>query len=720
MTDLEKQRIREIVWRAVKPLEIDINDKKVIEEGLYRAFTNEAQGGETGADGKSAYELAVEEGFQGTLDEWLDSLKGEPGQNGADGAPGAPGQDGENGENAEIVGCTATVDSTSGSPKVTVTMGGTSTQRTFQFDFTGLVGAQGATGAQGPAGVDGNDGQDGVDGAAAGFGKPIANVNTLEPGQQATVNVVATGDNTNKIFTFTFGIPKGEKGDTGATGAAGAAATITGATASVDNTVGIPQVEVTAEGTASARSFNFAFKGIKGEKGEKGDKGDDGTSVSIKSSAAECNNAGDGYIDENGHLQIWNGESFVDAGEIKGPKGDKGDTGEIGPQGPAGTNGEDGEDGKTPIFEAGTATSVDSTVQPSIQIISNGTDDNGNPKYLVNVSIPKGEQGKQGIQGQQGIQGEKGETGPAGADGATGEKGDVGDAAGFGTPIATANTLNAGSNATVQVTASGEDTAKVFNFTFGIPKGDKGEKGEKGEKGDTGETGANGQDGAPGRDGQDGAPGTDGENGKTPVFEIGEVTTLIAGSSATCTIVQNGVDESGNPKYKINIGIPRGETGAAGQDGEPGQDGADGAPGATGATPNITINATVDDNVGIPSVTVTESGTTENPIFNFQFSNLKGTDGLDGEDATINITQQMPGKVIFFPDSHDNTFRPTFNINNASNNYVHNGISQLRFSPGDCCIDGDGKIWTVQSVSSEGMVATCQNDPAMQISLVTQ
>jgi hypothetical protein len=35
--------------------------------------------GVSGADGKSAYELAVENGFTGTVEEWLDSLKGEPG-----------------------------------------------------------------------------------------------------------------------------------------------------------------------------------------------------------------------------------------------------------------------------------------------------------------------------------------------------------------------------------------------------------------------------------------------------------------------------------------------------------------------------------------------------------------------------------------------------------------------------------------------------------------
>ncbi len=39
-------------------------------------------GGNGGADGKSAYELAVEEGFEGDLDEWLASLKGETGATG--------------------------------------------------------------------------------------------------------------------------------------------------------------------------------------------------------------------------------------------------------------------------------------------------------------------------------------------------------------------------------------------------------------------------------------------------------------------------------------------------------------------------------------------------------------------------------------------------------------------------------------------------------------
>lgn len=50
--------------------------------------------------------------------------------------------------------------------------------------------------------------------------------------------------------------------------------------------------------------------------------------------------------------------------------------------------------------------------------------------------------------------------------------------------------------------------------------------------------------------------------GKTPVIETGSTTTLDPGQSATSEVVSNGTDESGNPKYKINLGIPRGYDGS--------------------------------------------------------------------------------------------------------------------------------------------------------------
>lgn len=52
-----------------------------------------------------------------------------------------------------------------------------------------------------------------------------------------------------------------------------------------------------------------------------------------------------------------------------------------------------------------------------------------------------------------------------------GSKGDTGSAAGFGTPKASASSLEATQSPTASVSASGGDTSKVFDFSFGIPKG---------------------------------------------------------------------------------------------------------------------------------------------------------------------------------------------------------------------------------------------------------
>ena len=52
---------------------------------------------EKGKDGKSAYEIAIEHGFVGTEAEWLESLKGVDGKNGVDGLPGKDGKSGADG-----------------------------------------------------------------------------------------------------------------------------------------------------------------------------------------------------------------------------------------------------------------------------------------------------------------------------------------------------------------------------------------------------------------------------------------------------------------------------------------------------------------------------------------------------------------------------------------------------------------------------------------------
>ena len=93
-------------------------------------------------------------------------------------------------------------------------------------------------------------------------------------------------------------------------------------------------------------------------------------------------------------------------------------------------------------------------------------DEGGNPIRFSSGAGPAGPQGPAGPKGDAGAQGPQG---PAGA------------AAGFGTPTATVDQTTG--TATVTVSASGPDTAKVFAFKFSGLKGEKGEKGDKGDPG---------------------------------------------------------------------------------------------------------------------------------------------------------------------------------------------------------------------------------------------
>lgn len=75
-----------------------------------------------------------------------------------------------------------------------------------------------------------------------------------------------------------------------------------------------------------------------------GPKGADGTSVTITGSVANAaalptglnstTDVGKGYItQDDGHLHVWSGTSFTDAGNITGPAGAQGAPGSVGPRG---------------------------------------------------------------------------------------------------------------------------------------------------------------------------------------------------------------------------------------------------------------------------------------------------------------------------------------------------------------------------------------------------
>lgn len=171
----------------------------------------------------------------------------------------------------------------------------------------------------------------------------------------------------------------------------------------------------------------------------------------------------------------------------------------------------------------------------------------------------------------------------------------------------------------VEVVEDGDETHIHLSFAFhnlGGPKGDKGDPGPRGEQGPVGPQGDTGPVGPMGPQGPQGIQGETGPQG--PKGDTGET------------------GPQGPQGIQGETG-PQGEQGIQGETGPQGPQGPTGPQGPAGSAGNITATASVDATSGTPSVTVTKSGTNENPIFDFAFTGLKGIQGIQGEQGPQGI-----------------------------------------------------------------------------------
>lgn len=341
--------------------------------------------GKNGINGQSAYELAVEKGYSGTLDQWLESLIGQPGTNGVNGAAGTDGKDGSNGKSAYELACD------------------NGFEGTLAQWLDSLVGKDGLNGANGSNGKDGSDGKSAYELAC-------------DNGFEGTLT---------EWLASLVGAP-GENGINGSDGLNGKSAYELAVASGYEGTLQAWLASlVGANGNNGKSAYELAV-----------DHGYSGTETEwLKSLVGEKGEAGNGISS----IKKTKSEGLVDTYTITYTNGDtttftvtNGANGTQGQQGIQGIRGEKGEDGHTPVItiqngkwyidgvDTGKfAEGINGATGNGISSIAKTKTEGLVDTYTITFTngdtttftVTNGADGAQGQQGIQGIQGEKGEDG---------------------------------------------------------------------------------------------------------------------------------------------------------------------------------------------------------------------------------------------------------------------------------------------------------------------
>lgn len=602
-------------------------------------------------EGKSAYQIAVDSGYKGTESEWLASLK-------ATSDNTANIKDAKFNSKGELV-LTLSDDTT--------------------INLGVAVGTNGKDGATGKNGADGKDGKDGKDGATGKDGVSISEASINDDGQLILTftdgksfnldKVVGAkgeagiGISTSKIneqgeliLTYSNGQEAnlgkvigtdGKDGQDGATGKDGNAIVSTIINNSGELIITYSNGKTDNLGVVVGRDGQDGANGADGKDGQDGIAGQDGADGANGKDGKDGVGVASAQISSDGQLVLtYTNGQISNLGKVVG---EAGKDGQNGTDGKDGVNGKDGVDGKDGISVV--QSEINSKGELVITYSNNEVDNLGKVVGADGKDGINGKDGKDGVNGKDGVDGKNGENG-VGIENIKIENDNLSITLTNGTTMNLGNIKGAdGKNGTdgkdgangadgkdgISVSGAEINNAKELVLTFSDGT-------DKNLGLIVGQAGSNGIDG------KDGINGTDGRGiKKTEVNAIGELIITYTddtsdnlgviisdngeagtGASAPCIRINTSTNEweistDGGNTY-VSTGVKA--TGAAGKDGADGKDGKDGVPGKDGkdgVNGVGVISAAINDK---KELVLTFSDGTETNL-----GLVVGTDGKDGQNG---------------------------------------------------------------------------------------